>query len=204
MRVVRALILASGQSKRMGRPKALLPCSTNETFVCRIARTLRAGGAADVLVVGRPGDDPLRAEATRCNARFVENPKADQGQLSSVLAGLDAVDRDRDHDLVDGVLVMPVDMPLVQPATIRQVIDAFFAGRPPIARAVHLGRHGHPVVFDRSVFDDLRRADPRIGAKAVVHAHARAVLEVEVDDPAVLRDVDTPDEYRAILDEPAP
>ena len=81
MRVVTALILASGLSKRMGRPKALLPCRTNETFVCRLARTLQTGGVFNVFVVGRPSDDALRAEAARCNARFVENHKADQGQL---------------------------------------------------------------------------------------------------------------------------
>jgi molybdenum cofactor cytidylyltransferase len=195
LRVVPAVILASGQSKRMGRSKALLPCRTDETFVCRIARTLRTGGAHDVFIVGRVDDAALRAEAARCDARFVENARADLGQLSSILAGLDAVD----HLDLDGVLVMPVDMPLVSPDTIRSVIAAFLTDRPAIARAVHNGRHGHPVVFGPSVFEDLRRADPGIGAKAVLHAHAGAVLDVEVDDPAILRDVDTPEDYRAMF-----
>ncbi len=95
MRVVTALILASGQSKRMGRPKALLPCRTNETFVCRLARTLRRRrGRTTCSSSAVPATMRFARRPTRCNARFVENPKADQGQLSSVLAGLDAVDRD--------------------------------------------------------------------------------------------------------------
>ena len=94
---------------------------------------------------------------------------------------------------------MPVDMPLVTSDTIQRVITAFLTQRPPIARAVYHGRHGHPVLFSPQVFDELRGADPRIGAKAVVHAHADAIADVDVDDAAVLRDVDTPDDYRQLF-----
>jgi molybdenum cofactor cytidylyltransferase len=179
----------------MGRSKALLLCVSNETFVCRIARTLRTAGAHEVFVIGRPDDVPLRDEVARCYARFIGNPRADEGQLSSLQAGIDALDT---RDL-DGTIVMPVDMPLVSSETIEQVIAAFLIQRPPVARAVYRGRHGHPVLFSPRVFDDLRRADPRIGAKAVVHAHANAIVDVEVDDAAVLRDVDTPEDYRQLF-----
>lgn len=180
----------------MGRPKALLPIGTNgETFVARLVGSLRAGGADDVLVIGRAGDAALGAEVTRCAARLVENPDADRGQLSSLLTGLNAADRPG----VRGVLVIPVDMPLVQPATIAQVRAAFLAGDAPIVRAVHHGRHGHPVIFGRCVFDALRHADPAAGAKALLRAHAGAILDIEVDDAAVLRDVDTPDDYRRMF-----
>jgi len=179
----------------MGRSKALLLCVSNETFVCRIARTLRTGGAHEVFVIGRPDDVPLRDEVGRCGARFIENPRADEGQLSSLQAGINAIDA---RDL-DGAIVMPVDMPLVTSDTIQQVITAFLTQRPPLARAVYRGRHGHPVLFSPRVFDDLRRADPRIGAKQVVQAHREAIVDVEVDDAAVLRDVDTPDDYRQLF-----
>jgi len=179
----------------MGRSKALLLCVSNETFVCRIARTLRTGGAHEVFVIGRPDDVPLRDEVGRCGARFIDNPRADDGQLSSLQAGIDAIDT-RD---VDGAIVMPVDMPLVTSDTMQRVITAFLTQRPPIARAVYRGRHGHPVLFSPQVFDELRGADPGIGAKAVVHAHADAIADVDVDDAAVLRDVDTPDDYRQLF-----
>ncbi len=67
----------------------------------------------------------------------------------------------------------------------------------PVLRAVHLGRHGHPVVFKRAIFDALRHADPAVGAKAVLHA--AAVEDVEVDDPGVVDDVDTPDDYARLI-----
>jgi molybdenum cofactor cytidylyltransferase len=148
-----------------------------------------------VFVIGRPDDVPLRDEVGRCGARFIENPRADEGQLSSLQAGINAIDA---RDL-DGAIVMPVDMPLVTSDTIQQVITAFLTQRPPLARAVYRGRHGHPVLFSPRVFDDLRRADPRIGAKQVVQAHGEAIVDVEVDDAAVLRDVDTPDDYRQLF-----
>jgi molybdenum cofactor cytidylyltransferase len=94
---------------------------------------------------------------------------------------------------------MPVDMPLVRPDTVRRAIAAFLSAHAPIVRVTHEGRHGHPVVFGRAVFDDLRHADYSIGAKAVLQTHAAAILNVEVDDAAVLRDVDTPEDYRAIF-----
>jgi molybdenum cofactor cytidylyltransferase len=69
-----------------------------------------------------------------------------------------------------------------------------------MARVAHAGRGGHPVLFRDVVFDDLRTADPAIGAKAVLRARAGDVLDVEVDDPGVLRDVDAPDDYIALFD----
>ena len=114
------------------------------------------------------------------------------------MAGLDIVDRPG----VVAVLVMPVDIPLVRSDTIRRAIAAFHATRAPIVRVTHENRHGHPVIFGRAVFDELRRADYDIGAKAVLQLHAATILNVEVDDPAVLRDVDTPEDYRRSLPGP--
>ena len=94
---------------------------------------------------------------------------------------------------------MPVDMPLVRADTVRRAIAAFLSAHAPIVRVTYLSRHGHPVVFGRAVFDDLRHADYSVGAKAVLQTHAAAILNVEVDDAAVLRDVDTPEDYRAFF-----
>jgi molybdenum cofactor cytidylyltransferase len=180
----------------MGRSKALLPVGPGgDTFVSHLIATLRAGGSEDVIVVGRAGDHALAAEVMRCDARLVENDDADRGQLSSLTIGLNAIDRPGVH----AILVMPVDIPLVRPDTIAQVRSAFLAADAPIARAVHDGRHGHPVIFARRVFDDLRHADVTIGAKSVLHAHRSEIVDVEVDDAAILRDVDTPDEYRDLF-----
>jgi CTP:molybdopterin cytidylyltransferase MocA len=193
--MVPALILAAGRSTRMGRPKALLPCGPGgDPFIVQLAAGLMAGGAGRLLVVGREEDEPLRrlVQARLPDARFVVNRDPDGGgQLSSLLAGLDALD----ETMVTGVLVAPVDVPRVSAATVAALLGAAACRPGRIVRAVHGGRHGHPVYFPRELFDELRRADPRRGAKAVVRAHETAIVDVEVPDAGVVEDIDTPGDY---------
>jgi molybdenum cofactor cytidylyltransferase len=194
--VTPGVILAAGRSSRFGRPKALLPVEpSGATFAARLIAQFRVAGIDDVLVVGRPDDAPLRALVEAGAARYIVNTEADRGQLSSLLAALDALDATR----VRGVIVMPVDIPLIKAETIAAVRDAFLRGASPIARATFGGRHGHPVIFGWDVFEELRHADPARGAKMVVRARAGGVLDVEVDDPNVLRDVDTAEDYRELF-----
>jgi molybdenum cofactor cytidylyltransferase len=198
--MVPAIVLAAGQSRRMGQPKALLQCTDTDTFVARVIETLRRGGAAGAFVVGRAGDEALRDEVERFApfATFIVNPAPDRGQLSSLVAGLDAADRPG----VRGVMVTPVDVPLVDPGTIAALLDSFRAAGGPIVRAVHGGSHGHPVIFARGLFDELRRADPSRGAKTVLRAHEARIVNVEVRDPAVLTDVDAPEDYERVFGRP--
>ena len=201
--MVPAIVLAAGRSTRMGRPKALLKVTADgPTFVERLTITLIAGGAAEVLVVGRPDDEALVAEVDRlaragARIRLIENAHADRGQLSSVVAGLDAAD----HPGVRGVLVTPVDAPLVRRETIEALLALFTARLAPVVRATYRGQHGHPVIFSRAVFDDLRHADPSVGAKAVVRAHAGQALDADLDDPAIVQDVDEPEDYARLLND---
>jgi molybdenum cofactor cytidylyltransferase len=127
-------------------------------------------------------------------ARVIEHLEWERGQLSSLLAGLDAVD----DPLLEGALVTLVDVPLVQAETVAAVIAEWRRTRAPIVRPAHGGRHGHPVIFDRSVFADLRAADPTVGAKAVFATHAARIVNVEVHDPGAFTDMDTPGEYEQI------
>jgi molybdenum cofactor cytidylyltransferase len=80
------------------------------------------------------------------------------------------------------------------------LIAAFSATGAPVVRARFQGRNGHPVIFSRAVFDQLRGADPHVGAEAVLRAHVRAIVNVDVEDSAVVGDVDTPEDYRRLLD----
>jgi molybdenum cofactor cytidylyltransferase len=194
--VIAGVILAAGRSARMGTAKPLLTVSAGETFVSRLLTTLRDGGIAAPLVVGRADDDLLRREVERRCGEYVVNPNADVGgQLSSLLAGLAAADRGG----LRGLLVVPVDAPLLTSSTVATLLAVFDATLAPVVRPRYHGRHGHPVVFARSVFADLRRADPNLGAKAVLRAYEGSIVNVDVDDPGVVGDVDTPDSYRELF-----
>jgi molybdenum cofactor cytidylyltransferase len=121
----------------------------------------------------------------------VRNPDPSRGQISSLWAGMDAA---MTPDL-EGLLMTLVDVPMVRDSTVRAVIDAWRRSHAPIVRPAIGQRHGHPVLFDRAVFDELRRAPIDEGAKAVVHAYADRVVNVAVDDEGCLVDVDTPADY---------
>jgi molybdenum cofactor cytidylyltransferase len=198
--MVPGVILAGGASSRMGRPKALLQIR-DRTFLESIVGTLRAGGVDDVLVVTGSHDLEIReclaASADRLgDVRVAQNPIPDRGQLSSILAALAAVDRPG----VGAMLVTLVDLPLVRADTVAALIATWRASRAPVVRPRFGDRHGHPVIFDRAVFDALRAAPPDRGARALVHALGASVLDVPTLDEGVCIDIDTPDDYRRLLD----
>lgn len=178
----------------MGRAKALLPAGPNgPTFVGTLTGALRAGGITDLLIIGRPEDSLLRAETDTLgtDVRYVANHRAADGQIASIIAAVNAVD----HPGVIGLLIVPVDLPLVSGVTVATLLDAFLLQRPLIARVAHRGRRGHPVVFAAALFDELRHADPDVGARVVLRRHLESILDVEVDDEGAFTDVDTPEDY---------
>jgi molybdenum cofactor cytidylyltransferase len=191
--VTPAIVLAAGKSSRMGRPKALLPAGGGDTFLTRIVRTFLDADVDDVVVVvGHEGEAVAHASTERLpTVRFVLNPNYETGQLSSLLCGLALVDRPG----VQACLVTLVDVPLVQASTVRAVVERYRTTHAPVVRPVNGGRHGHPVLFDRSLFPLLRAADPEHGAKPVVRAHVSAAGDVPVDDEGSFLDIDTPAEY---------
>lgn len=192
--MIRAIVLAAGASSRMGQAKAALPLGqTGETVVARVVRTLLSGGLPDVTVVAGAHIDAVRRAMPvhEPRTRVVEHAGWEQGQLSSLLAGLDAID----DPLLEAALVTLVDVPLVRPETVAAVVAEWRRTRAPIVRPADGSRHGHPVVFDRSVFPDLRAADLNTGAKAVFARHRDRVVNVEVNDPGAFIDLDTPGQY---------
>ena len=197
-----AIILAAGDSTRMGRPKALLPDAEGRPFVARLVRTFGAAGVRDVIVVTGSLHaaiaDALAADQPAIAPTLVNNPQPALGQVSSLWMGLDAAARPG----VEGILMTLVDIPLVRASTIQSIIDAWTRSRAPIVRPAVGDRHGHPVLFDRSVFDALRHAPITEGARAVVHANADRIVNVQVDDEGCLLDVDTPADYEAVIRRP--
>jgi molybdenum cofactor cytidylyltransferase len=192
--VIPAIVLAAGRSSRMGRAKATLPAGDGHTFLTRIVQTFIDAGVDDVIVVVGHDADPIANSfaASGLRARFVVNRDYDKGQLSSLLAGVDVVDRPG----VAAMLLTLVDVPLVSSATVRAVIDAYHRTRAPIVRPTSGSTHGHPLLIDRALFGALRAADPAAGAKPIVRAHASAAGDIAIDDEGAFVDIDTEEEYR--------
>lgn len=195
--MVAAIILAAGRSTRMGQSKPLLPYGgvSGHTFLSRLIEIAENAGFSEILVVGRPGDDGVRAEVTRGKATFIENPRAEQGQLSSLQTALSELEARHGPEL-EAVMVMPADAPLISRAAVDLLLTAARASSAQIFRATHAGKHGHPVIFKRATFPELHAADPNVGARAVVRADPSRVEDVDVGEAGVTIDFDTPEEYR--------
>ena len=201
--MVRGLILAAGASSRMGRPKAALPLADRvDTFLSRLLRTYIVAGIPEIIVVTGAHAELVRAAAGRVDARvrFEHNAQWEAGQLSSLLVGLNApVPASRSDLTIEAVLMTLVDVPLVSAATCARVVAAWRASRAPIVRPSRSDEHGHPVLFDRALFDALRAADPGQGAKMIVRAHADRILNVATDDQGAFADFDTDAQYQTLL-----
>lgn len=186
----------------MGTPKALLPDADGRAFVARIVRTFATAGVDDIIIVTGSQHDAIAAAVTADRPpvapRLVRNPDPSRGQLSSLWTALDVID-----PRAEGLLMTLVDVPMLRASTIRAVIDAWRTQRAPIVRPAMGDRHGHPVLFDRAIFDELRRAPLSQGAKTVVHAHAHRLINVPVDDPGALVDIDTPGDYDRVMNKGA-
>jgi len=195
--VLPGIILAAGDSTRMGSPKAVLQAPDGDSFVVRIIRTLHTAGVAELVVItGKDHDaivDAIARSGLHASLRIERNPDPSRGQLSSLLVGMAAVVTPS----TEGLLMTLVDVPMVKASTVTDVIAVWRRTRAPIVRPAIGDRHGHPVIFDRAVLDELRRAPMNEGAKSVVRAHATEIVNVSVADEGCLMDIDTPSDYDA-------
>lgn len=194
--MIPAVVLAAGKSTRMGRPKAALPLGPSDTFLTRIVRTFQDAEVDDIVVVLGHDAETIRESVIERGLmpRFVINRDYQNGQLSSILAGLGAIDRPG----VRAMLLMLVDVPLVSAATVRAVLQRYHAINLPIVRPARGAVHGHPVLFDRVLFPLLRAADPTVGAKPIVRAHTSASGDLPIDDDGAFIDIDTPEDYARV------
>lgn len=189
---VTGVVLAAGSSTRMGTPKALLDAG-GATFAARLVDTLARGGCASVVVVAGSGTGPVAEEVARTPARLVVNPDGRGGQLGSLRAALAELGTAGDPPAA--IVFTPVDNPAVAPATVGALIGAWRRAHAAIVAPEYRGKRGHPVLVDMTIASEFLEGDLPEGARTVVRRDPARVLEVPVDDPAILDDLDTPGRY---------
>jgi molybdenum cofactor cytidylyltransferase len=190
--MVHAIILAAGSSRRMGQPKALLTIN-GKSFVRHIVDVLAEAGVTSVVIVLGAEAAAIAATLSWFAGKIGVHEHWNDGQLSSLLAGLDLIDTER----ADGFLVCPVDRPLITPTLVRSLVDAFRTSGKRIVVPTFEGRRGHPTLFSVSLIEHLRAASSEVGARAVVHQFPGDVLEVPTIEEGTVINIDTPDEYEA-------
>lgn len=194
--MISGILLAAGESRRMGSPKALLRYR-GKMFIERICEAFLAAGVDELIVVlGARAAELQRAIPAHPTLRTVINPHYFQGQLSSLMTGLGAVSADS-----EAAIVNLVDHPLITTDTFHALIASFRADPLPILIASYNGKRGHPVLFSSQVYGELLAAPLDQGAKVVVRKDPSRVREIPLDDPGILADIDTPEDYRRYVGE---
>ena len=183
-----AILLAAGESRRMGYPKPLLKLGSR-TFIEILAAAMLQSVERLIVVVGAHAGAVRGAIPADSRIVVVENPDYLRGQLSSIKAALPHV-----GPAAGGALVHLADHPMVRAETFAAVIEGYRRAGRPIVIARYQGRRGHPVLFARELFGELAAAPEDQGARAVVAADPARVAYVDVDDPGVLTDLDTPED----------
>ena len=190
--MIAAVILAAGESSRMGQPKALLPID-GKNFIEKIVDALSRSGVARIFVVVGHNADEMSQKIAHLPVTILINPDYKKGQLSSLQV---AVRRLLPEEDCRGMLVHLVDHPYISALLVDALIRRFEQGDKAIVVPRYHGKRGHPVIFARSLFHELLDAPQEQGAKAVVNAHRDETLEIETEDEGITLDIDTPELYR--------
>ena len=188
-----AVVLAAGRSSRLGRPKLVLKVG-GEPILGMVLKALRESSVNEVVVVLGGDAGAIRSAVKFEQEKIVSNPGYESGMSSSLKLGLV-----RASEAADAVVIVLGDQPFLSAHTVDKLADGFRRAGARIVVPVFHGRRGNPVLFAKSMFNELMEINGDFGAKSVVSAHADEVLEVDVRDPGVLFDVDTPsDHLRAV------
>jgi len=194
--MITAVILAAGESRRMSAFKPLLPFGESTVLETVLANHQSAGMLTTFVVVGH-NHQRIEEVVEPLGIPSILNEDYLDGMFSSAVAAVEFFDRMRPHP--EGVLFALVDQPAIPNLIIRQVKDAFVLDPHRIVLPTYFGRRGHPVIFPWSIVREIPAYDGRGGLKGFRDLHANLILEVPVNEGAVLRDMDSPRDYEAEL-----
>jgi molybdenum cofactor cytidylyltransferase len=191
--MISAIILAAGESKRMGQPKQLLPFR-GSTILGQIMENLLPSQAAEIIVVLGSQAEKMIPQISREPVKIVVNPDFEQGMSSSIKCGLSRISA-----AADGVMIVLGDQPLIEKETIDLLIEKHRQSERGIILPVYKGLRGHPVIFTMKYKDELMRLTGDIGGKQIVERHPSDVLEVEVDCESVVISIDAESDYQSLV-----
>ncbi|MGD2178289.1 MAG: nucleotidyltransferase family protein, partial [Anaerolineae bacterium] len=186
---VAAVILAAGASTRFGRCKQLLDWKGKPLLAHVADVALEAGLDPVIAVLGCRAEEAYPALGDRPVQALI-NWRWEEGLSTSVQTGLAAV-----PPQAEGVLFLQCDQPLISAGLVRALVERFEESAAMIVHPAHAGRRGTPVLFARHLFSELSAASGDEGGRGLIARHAEDVAAVEVDDPRVLSDVDTWEDY---------
>jgi molybdenum cofactor cytidylyltransferase len=184
-----AIILAGGESKRMKTPKMLLPFR-GKTIIEKVIENVTASDVDNTMVVLGSAFKQVFELVTSFPVTHCYNDNYKDGMLSSVKCGFRALP----HDL-QGVLVFQGDQPLIPPQIVNQVINAWRKSGKGIVIPVTAGKRGHPLLIDRKYRDEIEKLENDEGLRSLAGKFSDDVLEVEVNTPEILIDIDTQEDY---------
>ena len=191
---IAAIVLAAGGAARMGSPKPLTELD-GRTLLSWVLGAIPRSAVGETIVVLGAWADEIRAGVDLTGCTVVENPEPAAGMSSSLRRGVAAVSA-----TTEAFFVVLGDAPLVRPTTYHELIAARLRARVRIVVPLYAGLRGHPVLFDRSLSSEVDRITGDRGARALVLEHASETLEVPLEDPGVLIDLDTPGDLREAED----
>ncbi|MBI5961267.1 MAG: putative selenium-dependent hydroxylase accessory protein YqeC [Chloroflexi bacterium] len=189
-RRVAAIVLAAGESSRMGQSKPLLRWDNRTVIETIVSRLIPAYLAETLVITGYRGDEVARVLAQQ-PIQIVPNPRYAQGEmLSSLQTGLRALPEN-----ITACLVVMGDQPMIEGRVVQSILAAYAQGQGEIVIPTYRGERGHPVLFGRRFWSELLELSS--GApREVIRRHPDQVAAVEVETDSILRDIDTPEQYR--------
>lgn len=188
-----AAILAAGESRRMGSPKALVPFR-GVNFVQHLLGATRHPRVGVTRIILGAGAQDIRAKLNVDPALIVVNEDWEQGQLSSIHAAIRSLPPG-----TEGMILAPVDHPLVSANLVSQLIKKFDESSAPIVLPTFHGRRGHPVIFRASLYDELLEASPDVGARQVVWAHEQEIVDVPTEEEGVVLNLNDPETLKKAM-----
>ncbi len=184
-----AIVLAAGESRRMGSPKMLLPYN-DVTVIEQVILNLLDSDIDRVVVVLGAGREEIMSVTRRYDVFHCYNEDYKLGMLSSVKCGFYSLPRG-----CIGALIMPGDQPMTGPGEINRVIRTFLESCKGLVMAAHNGKRGHPLIVDMKYADEVLNLPEGEGLRVLAVRHPEDVLESDTDDSSVLRDIDTLEDY---------